>query len=328
MVPVPAAEIDVDVPLTRALLAEQHPDLLAGVDGDGLRVVANGWDNVMVRLGDDLAVRLPRRALAAPLVEHEQQALPALVDRLRAAAPDVLVPAPLRVGRPSDALGYPWAWNVVPWVDGVSAESTPVAARTAWARAFGRILAALHVPAPDDAPPNPVRGVPLLQRAEASEDTALDERLRAAPAEVRAGARRLWGRALNAPVHDGPPVWLHGDPHPANLVVAPGLDGRPDRLAAVVDWGDVTSGDPASDLGALWLCFDAAGRAACRATIQEHANDGRGWDDATWSRAAGWSLLYATNMLAHPDLHPRMVPIGRHALTALLAPDVRELASE
>ncbi|MFC7878353.1 phosphotransferase [Isoptericola sp. NPDC057391] len=310
----PAAEIDVDVPLTRALLAEQHPDLA----DRPLEVAAHGWDNVMLRVGDDLAVRLPRRALAAPLVEHEQRALPALAARLRAAAPDVVVPVPVRVGRPSAALGYPWSWTVVPWADGVSAEATPVAARTAWAGAFGRLLAAVHAPAPDDAPSNPVRGVALGRRAEARDRRALDERLAAVPAGARTVARRLWDRALGAPAHDGPPVWLHGDPHPANLVVSPGRGDRPGRLAAVVDWGDVTSGDPASDLGSLWLCFDDEGRAACRAEIQARANDGRGWDDATWTRAAGWSLLYATNMLAHPQLHPRLLPIGRHGLEALL----------
>ncbi|MFE5308155.1 aminoglycoside phosphotransferase family protein [Isoptericola sp. NPDC056578] len=310
----PAAEIDVDVPLTRALLAEQHPDLA----GRPLEIVAHGWDNVMVRLGDDLAVRLPRRALAAPLVEHEQRALPTLADRLRAAVPDVVVPVPVRVGRPSAALGYPWSWNVVPWADGVSAEATPVADRTAWAGTFGRLLAAVHAPAPDDAPANPVRGVPLAARAEAQDPRALDDRLAAVPAGGRTAARRLWDHALGVPEHAGPAVWLHGDPHPANLVVGPGEDGRGDRLAAVVDWGDVTSGDPASDLGCLWLCFDAEGRAAFRAVVQAHANEGRGWDDATWARAAGWSLLYATNMLAHPELHPRLLPIGRHGLAALL----------
>ncbi|MEN5072458.1 aminoglycoside phosphotransferase family protein [Isoptericola cucumis] len=312
------AEIDVDVRLTRALLAEQHPDLLADLDGDALRVVANGWDNVMVRLGADLAVRLPRRAPAAPLVEHEQRALPALARRLRAAVPDVVVPAPLRVGRPSPALGYPWAWSVVPWVRGVGAETTPVAARAAWARDLGRVLAAVHVPAPGDAPPNPVRGIRLQDRADARDPAALGERLDRLPPGRRDAARRLWDRALDAPAHDGPAVWLHGDPHPANLVVAPVPEGQPDRLAAVVDWGDVTSGDPASDLGALWLCFDAAGRAACRAAIQERAHDGRGWDDATWRRATGWALLYATNLVAHPDLHPTLVPIGTHGLAQLL----------
>ncbi|WP_344250580.1 aminoglycoside phosphotransferase family protein [Isoptericola hypogeus] len=315
---VPSAEIDVDVPLSRALLEEQHPDLLDGAGLDDLRVVAHGWDNVMLRLGDELAVRLPRREAAAHLVRHEQQVLPRLESRLRAAAPGVAVPAPVRVGRPSAALAYPWSWSVVPWVGGTSAEATPVTARTAWAGTFGAFLATLHVPAPDDAPANPVRGVPLRRRAEDADPGALDERLARVPAGLRDAARRVWDRALDAPPYDGPAVWLHGDPHPANLVVVPADGAAGDRLRAVVDWGDVTSGDPASDLGALWLCFDAAGHDACRSEVQRRANDGRGWDDATWARAAGWALLYATNMLAHPDEHPRLVPIGEHALARLL----------
>ena len=44
----PAAEVDVDVPLVAALLRDQHPDL-ADLP---MAVAANGWDNVVVRLGD------------------------------------------------------------------------------------------------------------------------------------------------------------------------------------------------------------------------------------------------------------------------------------
>ena len=95
----PAAELDVDEALVRALLEEQHPDL-AGLP---LRLVANGWDNVLFRLGDDLVVRLPRRELAVPLVEHEQRWLPELAPRL-----PLPIPAPVRVGRPG--AGYPWPW--------------------------------------------------------------------------------------------------------------------------------------------------------------------------------------------------------------------------
>jgi aminoglycoside phosphotransferase (APT) family kinase protein len=307
-----AADLDVTVDLGRALLAEQHPDLLGH---GGLAVAAHGWDNVMLRLGDDLAVRLPRRAAAAHLVEHEQQALPALAARL--AATGVAVPAPVRVGRPSAALGYPWAWSVVPWLEGVGAEATPVPARTPWAPAFGAFLAALHVPAgAAGAPRNPLRGVPLAERPEAQDPERLAERLAAVPGRWRDGVLRAWRAAVAAPPHAGPPVWLHGDPHPANLLVAP---GAPDRLAAVVDFGDVTAGDPASDLGELWLAFDAAGRARCRAVVDARADGGRGWDGATWTRARGWAVLYAASMVAHPDEHPRLVPVGEHALRELAA---------
>jgi aminoglycoside phosphotransferase (APT) family kinase protein len=308
------ADIEVTVDLARALLSEQHPDLARLP----LEIVANGWDNVMMRAGTDLAVRLPRREAAAHLVEHEQAALPLVAVPLSAAVPDVALPVPVRRGMPSPALDYPWAWHVVRWSEGTPAHRTPVEARTAWAETLGRFLVALHRPAPADAPANPWRGIPVASRPEARYPDRLEARLEQTPAHVRDAALRLWHEALAAPAYDGDPVWVHGDPHPANLVVARGDGpGGTDRLAAVVDFGDITSGDPASDLGALWLIFDAAGLARCRAVIEARANGGRGWGEATWARARAWAWGYALNMLAHPDEHPELVPIGEHGLAAL-----------
>ncbi|MGH3513622.1 MAG: hypothetical protein ACRDQV_03350 [Pseudonocardiaceae bacterium] len=48
-------EIEIDKELVRALLRDQHPDLA----DRALRLGAEGWDNQIWRLGDDLAVRLP-----------------------------------------------------------------------------------------------------------------------------------------------------------------------------------------------------------------------------------------------------------------------------
>ena len=86
----PKAEFAVDEALVAALLAEQHPDLA----GLALSVVDEGWDNVMFRLGEDFAVRVPRRAAAAKLIEHELAWLPRI-------APDlpIAVPAPAARGR-------------------------------------------------------------------------------------------------------------------------------------------------------------------------------------------------------------------------------------
>jgi aminoglycoside phosphotransferase (APT) family kinase protein len=68
----PPAEVSIDS--VRALLREQHADLasLALLDID------EGWDNCVFRLGEDLAVRIPRRAASASLIEQEQQWLPQL----------------------------------------------------------------------------------------------------------------------------------------------------------------------------------------------------------------------------------------------------------
>jgi hypothetical protein len=61
----PPADIVVDATLVRRLLEEQHPELAALP----LLEVGEGWDNRMFRLGDALAVRLPRRAASAPLID-------------------------------------------------------------------------------------------------------------------------------------------------------------------------------------------------------------------------------------------------------------------
>ncbi|MFJ3406650.1 aminoglycoside phosphotransferase family protein [Promicromonospora sp. NPDC090134] len=292
-----AADLDVTVGLARSLLREQHPDLA----GRPLELVANGWDNVMFRLGDDLALRLPRRELGAQLIRNEHRVLPLLAPRLPVAVPD-----PVRVGTPSAALGYPWPWGVVRWADGVAAATVPAAARTPWAEHLARVFVALHQPAPDDAPVNEFRGIPIIERSASFED-----RLQLLPERVHERARTLWTEAVDAPAYDGVPVWLHGDPHPANLVAHDG------RLSAVIDFGDVTSGDPASDLGTAWLTFDTEGRARFRAVIDAQARDGRGWDAGMWRRATGWALLYTAICFSYPDTHPVMASVGEHALEQL-----------
>ena len=110
-------EIAVTEALARTLLHEQHPDL-ADLP---LTWAGTGWDNALWRVGDQLAARFPVRAIAAPLVEHEQRWLPVLAPRL-----PVDVPTPVRVGAPSST--YPWAWSVVPWFDGASPTRVPTLA--------------------------------------------------------------------------------------------------------------------------------------------------------------------------------------------------------
>jgi aminoglycoside phosphotransferase (APT) family kinase protein len=44
---------------------------------------------------------------------------------------------------------------------------------------------------------------------------------------------RVWDSALSAPRYAGPPVWLHGDLHPANILVTDG------QVSGVIDFGIV-----------------------------------------------------------------------------------------
>lgn len=288
----PSAEIDVDADLVRRLLADQHPDLADA----RVELVASGWDNVTFRLGDDLAVRLPRRSAAAELVEREQRWLPVLAPGL-----PLPVPVPVRVGRPTAY--YPWSWSVVPWFDGRPAGTDPELDGELAARDLGAFLAALHRPAPAAAPTNPVRGIPLARRDDATKD-----RLARLPGDVDASAlARRWEHCLAAPAWDGPPLWLHGDLHAHNVL------SRQGRIVAVIDFGDITAGDPATDLAVAWSLLGPDDRPAFR---EAASTPERPVDDAMWTRAEGWALSVGIALLAASADAPAMAAMARRMIGA------------
>ncbi|GAA3289396.1 phosphotransferase [Arthrobacter citreus] len=217
----PPAEIPVDADLVRQLLREQHPSLA----DQPLQSVANGWDNYIFRLGTDYAVRLPRRLAAAQLAANEQEWLPALTADL-----SVGTSSPLFAGAPSDA--FPWPWNITRWFSGSEVSLLPRDRNIELAAPLAGFVNAFHQPAPAGYPRNPVRGVPL-----ASRDDAVRSRLDSGMVPHAARVRELWEASVDLPPWPGPPLWLHGDLHPANLVG--GADGG---LEAVIDFGDLTAG--------------------------------------------------------------------------------------
>ena len=291
----PAAEVEVSAELVRALLAAQQPDL-AHLP---VQVLANGWDNLLCRLGEDLIARLPRRAQAAALVAHEQRWLPTLAPRL-----PLPIPAPVRLGEPG--AGYPWHWSIVPFLPGRPAAVEPPADGAAAAVALAEFLAALHIPADPEAPVNPYRGVPLQVRYELFTDalSRLDGSVDSA------AARRAWASALAAPSWHGPPVWLHGDLHPANILVDQG------SISAVIDFGDITAGDPAADLAVAWMLLPAGAHRQFR-TVYGRASR-YGASEGLWARAEGWALALSLVFLAHSADNPMMFGIGERTLTAVL----------
>ena len=285
----PAAEIDVTVDLVHALLVEQHPDLADLV----VSPVANGWDNAIFRLGPTLAVRLPRRMAGAELVEHEHRWLPALAERL-----PIPIAAPVRIGQPS--ITYPWSWSICPWFDGDVASDVALTDPVGEARRLGAFVASLHQPAPPDAPVNPYRGQPVVDvrpRVEANVE------LLGAQIDRRRVLERFENFASVAE-WSGVPLWLHGDLHTANVVV---LDGE---ISAVLDFGDLTSGDPAVDLAIGWMLFDGEARSVFRTAAG-------GVDDATWSRAQVWALHFALLYVLNSADNERFARMGRSLLAAL-----------
>jgi aminoglycoside phosphotransferase (APT) family kinase protein len=294
MTDAPAPDLRVDAALAARLVAAQHPDLAGPIE-----LVANGWDNVMFRLGDRYAIRLPRRSLAIALIRNEQRWLPVLAPRL-----PVPIPVAVRVGEPAPELGYDAPWSIVPWFRGDDAVRFDPATRGVAANGLAAFVAELGVPAPPDAPGNPYRGVPLADRDEAVRARLASGRL---PEPGRLAA--VWERALAAPMWSAPPVWLHGDLHPANLVLA-----ASGALAAVVDFGDLTAGDPATDLATAWLTFDASSRRIFRGELEQR----RGVDEATWDRARGWALVLGSAVVEQAGTSSPFGRMGAFALEQVL----------
>lgn len=289
----PPAEVDIDAALIAALLLEQFPELAGEV-----RVVASGWDNVIARLGPDLCVRVPRRALSAPLVQHEADWLGQLAPAL-----PVDVPTPVAVGEPG--LGYPWTWLVCPWFDGRLVTDVAVEERTVIATQLGAFVSALHRPAPEEAPASPWRGIPL-----SDVEPHVAERLRQISPADAATISAVWSRCLATPPYLGPPIWLHGDLHPLNVLAR--FDAAP-ALRAVIDWGDLCCGDPATDLAIAWLAFDERGRAAFRATASRR----HPLNDPIWDRALAWAVSLGLLFMLDAEPGTAAHGVGEHLLGQL-----------
>jgi aminoglycoside phosphotransferase (APT) family kinase protein len=246
------ADVTIDEPLVRALVAEQFPEL----DASSARFLAEGWDNSVWMVEERLAFRFPRREVAAPLIDREVAVLARLAPEL-----PFPIPVPTFVGEPSEH--YPWRFFGSPLLPGVEPADAHLsdAGRVRLAPQVGRFLRALH--APD-----------VLRLADPDRSLA-DDPLSRAGMELRVPRTRarldeleevgLWSpsptvdalleeaSALRPPE---PIALVHGDLHFRHVLVAGA------ELTGVIDWGDMCRADPAVDLLLYWCFFTRAGREA------------------------------------------------------------------
>ena len=292
-----ADEVDIDPSLVRRLLAAQHP-LWASLP---IRPVPSaGTDNAIYRLGDALAVRLPRRPGAVACLEKELQWLPRIGPGL-----PLDVPAPIAAGEPGE--GFPWPWYVYPWLEGDNATQSPVRDFDHAAQALAAFLTALQNV---NTTGGPGPGYHNFNRGErlANRDAFTRAGIASLPPDFnQATLTDAWEAALALPEWEGAPVWIHGDLHPGNLLVTRG------RLSGVIDFGGLGIGDPACDLMVGWNLFSADARAVFRAELPPV-------DEATWARGRGWALsVWVGGVAYYAEKYPAFAAMSRHTLAQVLA---------
>lgn len=273
-------EVEIDAGLVARLLAEQFPQWA----GAPIEVVAaSGTDNVTFRVGEDLAVRLPRTVSTQGQVEKDLTWLPHLAPHLPLA-----VPEPLALGEPG--AGYPFTWGVYRWLDGEPFDLNQLKDPKATAHDLANFIRSLQKVDTTGAPVPPgddpfSRGTPLKPR-DALFREALDQLRDEFDVELVLAA---WEASLAADTYAGPPVWVHGDLMEGNILVANG------NLSAVIDFGTARAVDPAADVLAAWWLFEGDSRQAFREALEV--------DPTTWTRARGWAL--SLSMIAIPYYRTR-----------------------
>lgn len=286
-----ANEIYIDTHVVRRLLAQQFPQWS---DLPIQLIESAGTDNVTYRLGENMAVRLPRIASAAPQIDKEYQWLPQLAAHLPLA-----IPIPIGKGIPNEE--YPWPWMIYKWIDGNNATFEHISDLSQAAIQLGHFIFAMQHIDPTESPLSH-RGNPLAVN---------DQETRAALNSLHGiinvdAATRAWEVALNAPEWNCPPVWIHGDLHPGNLLVKQG------RLSAIIDFGITGIGDPACDMMVAWTLLSAKTRNIFRASVQV--------DDATWARGRGWALTFGLVALPYyQKTNPVLADIARRTINEVLA---------
>ena len=284
-----ANELVIDEALVRRLVAEQFPEW---AELPLRRVLPEGTEHAIFRLGNQLMVRLARRDGPTKPGGKEFDWLPRLAPLL-----PLEVSVPIAQGRPSG--DFPWFWQVHTWIEGavVPVDETDTIQA---ANDLARVIKAMQQVDPTGAPTG--RGRPLA---------ALDKAFRYWLDRFDGDPRVLevWERALATSPWLGRPVWHHGDLDPRNWIVRDG------RIIGLIDWEAMGVGDPACDLMVAWKLHSGVAREAFQAALP--------FDEATWERARGWVVSQSVAALAYytPTNNPRLYHEAESWLALVLSED-------
>jgi len=200
------------------------------------------------------------------------------------------ISTPIKIGKPSKL--FSWPWSILPWIKGETANiDKPLAYESV---RLAKFLRCLHEKSIDNVSDNKMRSKPLIERHEDCLERL--ERIRNKTDFITQKIFSIWSRGIE--VNDTyKRCLIHGDLHSKNIVVSQG------KINGIIDWGDMTLGDPASDLVCFWMCFP-------QEIIRNEGLAVYGIETETIQRARAWCVYYAailvdTGMVDNPP-HEKM----------------------
>lgn len=238
------ADIHIDLPLAQSLVRHDFPQLSA----DSIRLLGEGWDNLVFVIDDQWVFRFPRRTVAVSLLEQELRVLTALAGKFSLA-----IPAPQFIGQPSAE--YPWPYYGHAIITGTTgckvslsmdeyqkaASKLAAALRTLHDLDYANLLPSLATRPFFDRTdfPNMIkilegRSEPLRKNAKPGQFDRL------ANVFVEKG-RTYQSRNLSL---------VHGDLYHRHLIF-----GNDNELGGLIDWGDCGISDPCVDLAVVYQFF-------------------------------------------------------------------------
>jgi aminoglycoside phosphotransferase (APT) family kinase protein len=270
--PLPTESTDVvpDPRVVTRLLADQAPHL---ADLPVRVSPTSGSSNWVFRLGDALAVRLPRADRYVPDLLKEIRWLPHIAPRVDSPVPEIVAS-----GEASQAFPRPWA--VVSWMPGELPLALDEVPQARFAETLGAFLQSLHAVDTTGAPHGAEHwgyrcGEPVTDQID---DWADEAATTLADLFAPACVREAWRRLRQVPPATQPVCWVHTDLSTENILAH--HDGR---LAGVIDFGGLGIGDRSVDLLYAWSLLDAPARDTLRVAS--------GADEATWARARAWAFV-------------------------------------
>lgn len=275
------ADAQIDEALAARLIAAQFPALA----GAPVTFLDEGWGSRVFVVGDGWMFRFPKIRAADGDLGVELALLSQLAPRL-----PVAIPRFEHIGRPD--LGYPFRFLGYRRIAGAMVqEAWPSFDPARLGTALGRAFSAIH-----SFPVEAARAAGVTEDALRIDLTTHWERAQKylvglTPEELP----RVASLQTPPPSYDGPLRFIHGDILPNHVLV----DGG--ELSGLLDWGDVTLGDPAVDLGGVLYIAGPAALDACLAAYDLPLDDGArararfsaryaALMDVAWGRATGRRL--------------------------------------